>query len=96
MHLAVLTNYIMFALSVAVLITAVAAFGNAATQRPDAYTATGKLTKPTWLAILGGAILLAVLGIYGGSVFAAAIAAAAAGVYLADVRPKLLEIQGKR
>ena len=50
-----------------------------------------KLTKPVWLLILGGGVLLTlVLGITG-----AAIAAVAAGVYLVDVRPKILEIQGK-
>ena len=67
------------------------AFVNAATQRPDAYTAADKLTKPVWLAILGVAALLSwVLDVTG-----VAIAAVAAGVYLVDVRPKLLEVQGK-
>ena len=67
------------------------AFVHAAMQRPDAYTAAGKLTKPVWLVILGvGALLALVLGITG-----TAIAAVAAGVYLVDVRPKILDIQGK-
>lgn len=75
----------------AVLLTTVYAFVHAALQRPDAYTATDKLTKPVWLVILGaGALLSWVLGITG-----IAIAAVAAGVYLVDVRPKLLEVQGK-
>lgn len=75
----------------AVLAATVYAFVHAAMQRPDAYTATDKLTKPVWLVILGAAALLAwVLGITG-----MAIAAVAAGVYLVDVRPKLLEVQGK-
>ncbi|NVN53176.1 putative membrane protein [Mycolicibacterium hippocampi] len=70
---------------------AVYAFVHAAMQRPDAYTAADKLTKPVWLVILGVAVLLAlVLGIMG-----VAIAAVASGVYLVDVRPKILEIQGK-
>lgn len=76
------------------LVTTVYAFVHAAIQRPDAYTAADKLTKPVWLVILGVAGLLAlVLG--AGSVLGPAIAAVAAGVYLVDVRPKLLEIQGK-
>lgn len=67
------------------------AFVHAAMQRPDAYTAADKLTKPVWLIILGAAALLSfVLGVTG-----TVIAAVAAGVYLADVRPKLLEVQGK-
>ena len=74
-----------------VLLATIYAFVHAAMQRPDAYTAADKLTKPVWLLILGGAGLLSwVLGVTG-----VAIAAVAAGVYLVDVRPKLLEIQGK-
>lgn len=80
-------------LSWAVLIVTVYSFVHAAMQRPDAYTATDKLTKPVWLAILGiSALLCLVLGV---SVLGMTIAAVASGVYLADVRPKLLEVQGK-
>jgi hypothetical protein len=75
----------------AVLAATAYAFVNAAMQRPDAYTAADKLTTPVWLIILGAAALLSfVLGVTG-----MVIAAVAAGVYLADVRPKLLEVQGK-
>lgn len=91
MELQGLVGYVLFALQVAVLVTTVYAFVHAAIQRPDAYTAAEKLTKPVWLVILGVAVLLAlVLGITG-----VAIAAVASGVYLVDVRPKILEIQGK-
>ncbi len=84
-------GYVLFALTIAVFVATVYAFVHAAMQRPDAYTAAGKLTKPVWLIILGAAGLLSwVLGILG-----VVIAACAAGVYLVDVRPKLLEIQGK-
>jgi hypothetical protein len=86
-----LVGYVLFVLQIAVVVTAVYAFVHAALQRPDAYTAADKLTKPVWLVILGIGVLLAlVLGITG-----VAIAAVAAGVYLVDVRPKILEIQGK-
>lgn len=75
----------------AVLAANIFAFVHAAMQRPDAYTATDKLTKPAWLGILGVAALLSwVLGVTG-----MAISAVAAGVYLVDVRPRLLEVQGK-
>lgn len=67
------------------------AFVHAAMQRPDAYTAADKLTKPVWLVILAVGGLLCLLW----SVMGASIAAVAAGVYLVDVRPKLLEVQGK-
>ena len=91
MQLQGLVSYVLLALQIAVLLTAVYAFVHAAIQRPDAYTAAEKLTKPVWLVILGGGVLLAlVLGVIG-----LAIAAVASGVYLGDVRPKILEIQGK-
>ena len=84
-------GYVLAVVQIAVLVTTVYAFVHAALQRPDAYTAADKLTKPVWLIILGvGALLALVLGITG-----VAIAAVAAGVYLVDVRPKILEIQGK-
>lgn len=86
---------VLVVLRIAVLVTAVYAFVHAAMQRSDAYTAAEKLTKPVWLVILGVAIaaltllypLFGMLGI--------ALTATAAGVYLVDVRPKLLEVQGK-
>ena len=84
-------GYVLAVVQIAVLVTTVYAFVHAALQRTDAYTAADKLTKPVWLVILGVGVLLAlVLGITG-----VAIAAVAAGVYLVDVRPKILEIQGK-
>ncbi|HEY9266320.1 MAG TPA: DUF2516 family protein [Mycobacterium sp.] len=87
-----LAGTVILVLQVAVLVAAVYAFVHAAIQRPDAYTAADKLTKPVWLVILGVGVLLLLL--FQG-VFGAAIAAVAAGVYLVDVRPKILEIQGK-
>jgi hypothetical protein len=83
-------------LAVVVLAFTLYAFVHAAMQRPDAYTAAGKLTKPVWLLILGGAGAFGALtSLAGVSVFAIAIAAVATGIYLVDVRPKILEIQGK-
>ena len=86
-----LVGYVLFALQIAVLVAVVYAFVHAAMQRPDAYPAVDKLTKPVWLVILGVAGLLVLVL----SVMGTAIGAVAAGIYLVDVRPKLLEIQGK-
>ena len=91
MNSAGLAGTVLFFLTWAVFALGVYAFVHAALQRSDAYTAANKLTKPVWLIILGAATLLTlVLGIMG-----LIITACAAGVYLVDVRPKLLEIQGK-
>ncbi|MGB8405553.1 MAG: DUF2516 family protein [Mycobacterium sp.] len=68
------------------------AFIHAALQRPDAYTAADKLTKPVWLLILAATTGI---GLLIDPAFGAAITVCAAGVYLVDVRPKILEIQGK-
>lgn len=77
---------------VAVFVTSVYGLVHAALQRPDAYTATEKLTKPVWLVILGVSTVLSALPQF---ILGWVIAACAAGVYLVDVRPRLLEIQGK-
>ena len=82
-------------LQLVVLLTTVYAFVHAAMQRPDAYTAADKLTKPVWLVILGLAVALTSVLSFVFGVLGVVIAACAAGVYLVDVRPKLLEIQGK-
>lgn len=92
MNLANLTGVIILALVAAAAIVCLYAFVHAAMQRADAYTAADKLSKPVWLVILGVALLL--IMVFQG-VFGAAVAACAAGVYLIDVRPKLLEVQGK-
>ncbi|BBC63908.1 hypothetical protein MMRN_08040 [Mycobacterium marinum] len=67
-------------LQIAVLVTAVYAFVHAALQRPDAYTAADKLTKPVWLVILGAAVALtSILGFVFG-VLGMAIAACGRGL----------------
>jgi hypothetical protein len=90
-----LADTVLVVLQIAVFVTAVYAFIHAALQRGDAYTAAGKLTKPVWLIILGVSALLTMplMGLL--SIMGPVIAACAAGVYIVDVRPKLLDIQGK-
>ncbi len=92
MILANLTGVIALVIVIAAAGVGMYAFVHAALQRADAYTAVDKLTKPVWLVILGIALLLLFLL---QDIFGAAICACAAGVYLVDVRPKLLEVQGK-
>ena len=53
-----LVDTVLSVLMFAVLVTTVYAFVHAAMQRPDAYTAAEKLTKPVWLIILGVAAAL--------------------------------------
>jgi len=73
------------------LVGAVYAIVHAVRQRPDAFTAVNKLTKPIWLGILivAALILLATspVGLLG------IIAVVAVCVYLVDVRPRVDDIQ---
>lgn len=87
---------VLYVLIWGVFLATVYAFIHAAMQRPDAYPAVDKQTKPVWLGILGVASLLCFFfGVRTLDIFFPTIAAVAAGVYLVDVRPKLLEVQGK-
>ncbi len=67
------------------------AFVHCARQRSDAFSAVGTLSKPIWMAIIGGSALLALFFYSLGLVFAM-IAVTAALVYLLDVRPAIREI----
>ncbi|MGY0501877.1 DUF2516 family protein [Nocardia sp. FBN12] len=87
-----LTSLILLVLWVCALGATVFALIHAIRQRSDAFTAVDKLSKPIWLAILGGALVFLLLGA-GGLGFIAIIGIVATGVYLADVRPKVDEVQ---
>ncbi|MGC0365518.1 Na+/phosphate symporter [Rhodococcus sp. 27YEA15] len=82
---------IFLALKVLALGGAVYAIVHAVRQRPDAFTAVNKLTKPIWLGILVVAGLVLVVtspvGLLG------ILAVVAVCVYLVDVRPRVDEIQ---
>jgi hypothetical protein len=91
-----LAGLVLVAIQLLVLIVAIYAFVHAALQRSDAYPAAGKMTKNAWLGITGGAVALAlVTNIIGLGITGIAITAVASGIYLVDVRPKVLEVQGK-
>lgn len=70
------------------------AFIDCLRHRSDAFTAAGKLSKPAWLAITGGACLLGFLTIQSPVNIIGIAAVVAAGVYLADVRPALQHVVG--
>ncbi|KJF23192.1 DUF2516 domain-containing protein [Rhodococcus sp. ACPA4] len=82
---------IFLALKLLALAGAVFAIVHAVRQRPDAFTAVNKLTKPIWLGILVVAALVLLVtspvGMLG------IIAVVAICVYLVDVRPRVDDIQ---
>ncbi|MFD3509059.1 DUF2516 family protein [Nocardia sp. NPDC058666] len=87
-----LTMLIMLVIWVAAFGATVFALIHAVRQRSDAFTAVDKMTKPIWLAILGGALVFLLIAA-GGLGLLSFIAIIATGVYLADVRPKVDEVQ---
>jgi hypothetical protein len=88
-----LDNALIGALSLAVLVLHVWAVVDCVTRPATAFEAAGKLTKPAWLGITGGATLIGLIFFYPLSIFALA-AIVASIVYLVDVRPAIREIQG--
>jgi hypothetical protein len=106
-HIAVVGS-INIALALFTLVLGVVAFVNCATQRADAFQAIGTLQKPAWLAIIGGATVIALLtsGALSGpaaaergqafSTLFQLIAIGASALYLLDVRRGLKDISDGR
>jgi hypothetical protein len=84
-----------------IVLIAVQAFAliDVVTRKGQAFTATGKLTKPAWLGITAFALFMEVVGQPGG-VLAGGIGllvlagVVASFVYLADVRPAVRGVSG--
>lgn len=90
-----LAGDVLLIVQIGVLLTSLYALVHAALQRSDAYAAADKLSKPVWLLILGLSVAMASVLSFVFGILGVAIAASAAGIYLVDVRPKLLDVQGK-
>ena len=83
-------------LQLLILAAGIFAIVHAVRQRPDAFTAVNKLTKPIWTGILAVSLLvLFFFGVLGGGILGLA-GVVAIGVYLADVKPRVDEIQRPR
>ncbi|MFC8526653.1 DUF2516 family protein [Nocardia sp. NPDC057227] len=87
-----MTGIIMLVLWALAFGAAAFALIHALRQRSDAFTAVDKLTKPIWSGILAVALLLLLLS-FGSLGLLAFISIIATGIYLADVRPKVDEVQ---
>jgi hypothetical protein len=79
-------------ISLAILVVELFALIDAAIRPEASYRATGKQSKPFWLAVLGVALALTLFG-GGGFGFLGIAALVAAIVYLVDVRPRLREVR---
>ena len=86
----------MLVIQIAALGACLFALVHAVRQRRDAFTAVDKLTKPIWVTILAVAtavVGLPLLGWFSLGMFGLIAGVVATGVYLADVRPKVDEVQ---
>lgn len=86
-----LDSFVLEVLRLAGLAVGVFTLVHVVRQRPDAFTAVDKLTKPIWLGILAAAVL--VIALFGPIHLLGLVAVIAIGVYLVDVRPRVDEIQ---
>jgi hypothetical protein len=86
--------YILKVIDWAAVPVGVFAFIHALLQRPDAYTAVDRLTKPAWLGITAGSAFALLIFSFAGVAWMFWMAGlVAALVYIVDVRPKLIEVQ---
>lgn len=86
-----LQGFVSILLTLAAIGAGVFAILHAIRQRSDAFPAVDKLTKPVWLGILGASTF--VLFVFNLPSLLGFVAVIAIGVYLADVRPRVDEIQ---
>lgn len=87
------TNLVIEVITIAIGVAAIVSLVHAAVQRPDAFTAVDKLSKPAWVGILVAATL--VIWLFGPLSLFGLIGVIAVLVYVVDVRPRTDEIQGK-
>lgn len=69
---------------------------DAARFRANLYPAVGRQTKVFWVAILAVAFMVAIVSFNYALGFLNVLGVVAAGIYLADVRPKLQQVSGGR
>jgi Protein of unknown function (DUF2516) len=87
-------EFVLFVLGVGSLILTGFAAIDALRRRSALFPHVGRLTKPVWLGILGAAFLVAIVSLFNALFFLNVVGVIAAGVYLAEVRPKLRQIDG--
>ena len=90
-----LASWFLWVINFATLIAAVWAFVSCLRTRPDAFPAIGRRSKGLWLALTGGATVVARAGFSAMSILGIA-AIVISAVYLMDIRPRILEITGGR
>lgn len=89
-------GWIILGLGLLALAAEVYALVHAVRQRADAFTAAGKQSKVFWVAALAIASLMGFAVLGGGFGILAIVGIVIAGIYLADVRPAIDTVMGRR
>lgn len=87
-------SVVLLVLGVGALLLTGFAFVDALRHRGSLFPHVGRLSKGVWLGILGAAFLIAVVSFFGPLGILNVAGVIAAGIYLADLRPKLRSIGG--
>ena len=90
-----LSSTILWTINLATLIASAWAFISCVRTRPDAFPAIGRRSKGLWLALTGGATVVALAGFSAMSILGIA-AIVISAIYLLDIRPRIQEITGQR
>lgn len=90
-----LTGSIIWAINVATIIAAVFAFVDCLRRRPDAFPAIGRHSKGLWLVLTGVSALVALVA-FSPFRLTGIAAMVICGIYLLDIRPRIIEITGGR
>jgi len=92
--LANLDFYVMQLIWLAGIPVGLYAFVHALLQRPDAFAAADKLSKPAWLGITAASLVVLIFCHFGNATTILWLAGlVAALVYIVDVRPRVTEVQ---
>nr|WP_246170942.1 DUF2516 family protein [Pseudonocardia hierapolitana] len=92
-----LDNWVLWAIWLLAIPVGGYAFVHALMQRADAFTAADKLTKPAWLGITGASALVLIVfqrGPLGSGALFWLAALVAVLVYIVDVKPAVVGVQG--
>ena len=87
-------GFVLLLLGIGSLILTGFAFFDVLRRKASLFPHVGKLTKPVWLGILAAAFLIAVVSLFAPLGLLNIAGVIAAGVYLADLRPKLKQVGG--
>jgi hypothetical protein len=87
-------GFVLLVLGIGSLILTGFAFFDVLRRKASLFPHVGKLTKPVWLGILAAAFLVAVVSLFAPLGLLNIAGVIAAGVYLADLRPKLKQVGG--